>query len=402
MAKRVVVTGLGVISSIGIGKENFWQSLIKGVCGVKKVGSFDTSGHTAHLGAEAANFNPVDFINKKKIKYLGRASQMAIASTKLALEDAGLEIKALKDLRAAVSFGTTMGEIQSFEKADQEWIRNGKEAIDVLDIYKYPSHNIPSNVAIEFGLKARNRLFTTACAAGNYAIGYGFDLLRCGRADLAVTGGADVFSWIAFTGFDKIGAIAPQECSPFDKNRKGTIPADGSAALILETLDRALERKADIYAEILGYGLSCDAYHMTSPSVEGIAECMRQALKDANIKDSAVDYISAHGTGTIYNDRAESVAINEVFGKRRISVSSIKSMLGHTMGVASALEAISCCLTIKQDIIPPTINYKTPDPECDIDCVANVARKQKVNIALNNAFGFGGNNSCLVIKKYAS
>jgi len=261
-------------------------------------------------------------------------------------------------------------------------------------------NNIPVNIALEFKFNGRNRIFTTACAAGNYAISYGFDLLRLGDCDFVVAGGADSFSRIAFTGFDKVNAIAPEKCQPFDKNRKGMIPGEGAGILILETLKSAQKRSAHIYAEVLGCGLSCDAFHMTQPLVEGIAECMENALFVSSVKKKDVDYICAHGTGTIHNDKAECGAINKVFDHRRIPVNSCKSMLGHTMGAASAIEAIACCLAVKNDIIPPTINFETPDPECDIDCVPNKAREQKVNIALNNGFAFGGNHACLVLKKY--
>jgi 3-oxoacyl-[acyl-carrier-protein] synthase II len=255
-------------------------------------------------------------------------------------------------------------------------------------------------VALELKVRGPNLIFTTACAAGNYAIGYGFDLIKLGKADVVIAGGSDAFSYLAFTGFNQVRVVAPEKCQPFDKNRKGMLVGEGSGVMILETFDSALKRDAPIYAEILGYGLSCDAFHMTNPQVDGVVQCMRNALKEADILPDDVDYISAHGTGTRYNDKTESAAINQVFGGRKVAVSSIKSMLGHTMGAASAIEAIVCCLVVKNDIIPPTINYETPDPECDIDCVPNTARKQRVNIALNNGFAFGGNNACLVVKKW--
>lgn len=399
MKKRIVVTGLGVVSSIGIGKDAFWDNLLKGKSGISDVSSYDTSKHVTHKGGEIKNFNPEDFISKKRIKLTGRASQLAMTATKLALQDAELS-DAISNYRTSVCLGTTMGEIQSVEKADHAWIKLGQVNVDNLNLYQSPINNIPSNVALEFKLKGRNRIFTTACAAGNYAIGYGYDLLQFGESDIVVAGGSDSFSWIAFTGFNKVSATAPERCQPFDKNRKGIIPGEGAGIVVLETLDQAKKRKAHIYAEILGYGLSCDAHHMTNPQVEGLASCMNNALKEAGLKPSNIDYISAHGTGTIFNDRAECTAIKQVFGDKKIPVSSIKSMLGHTMGAASAIEAITCCLVVKDNVIPPTINYETPDPECDIDCVPNVARKETINIALNNGFAFGGNNACLAIKKF--
>lgn len=400
MKKRVVVTGMGIVSSIGIGKDAFWDNLIKGKSGISQITAFDTSGHTTHMGGEVKNFNPEDFISKKRAKLMGRASQMAVSATRLALEDAKLEESILSNYLVSICLGTTMGEIQSVEDADHAWIKYGQGEINSSRIYQSSVNNIPSNVALEFNLKGRNRIFTTACAAGNYAIGYGYDLLQSDKADIAVAGGSDAFSWIAFTGFDKVGAIAPEKCQPFDKNRKGMIPGEGAGILILETLDQALKRGTDIYAEILGYGLSCDAYHMTNPQMEGVASCMKEAIEAAGLSAEDVDYINAHGTGTVHNDRVESSAIKEVFSGRKVAVSSIKSMIGHTMGAASAIEAIACCLAVKNDIIPPTINYETPDPECDIDSVPNKARKQKIEVALNNGFAFGGNNSCLVLKKF--
>jgi 3-oxoacyl-[acyl-carrier-protein] synthase II len=245
-------------------------------------------------------------------------------------------------------------------------------------------------------------MFTTACAAGNYAIAYGYDLIKMERADIVFAGASDPFSRIEYTGFNQFSAVAPEKCQPFDKNRKGMMLAEGAGMIVLESLENALKRQAPIYAEIAGYGLSCDAFHMTSASVEGIAECMRKALREAGITVEEVDYISAHGTGTLANDRAECAAIKDVFGprSRQIPISSVKSMLGHTMGAASALEAIACSLVVKNDVIPPTINFETPDPECDIDCVPNQARKQMVSVALNNSYAFGGNNACLILKKF--
>jgi len=400
VSRRVVVTGIGVISSIGIGKDTFWDNLIKGKSGISEVTSFDTSGHATHIGGEVKSFKPDDFIARKRSKFMGRASQLVIAAAKLALEDAKLNKKSISDSVVSACLGTTMGEIQSVENADQTWIRGGLKKVDNLRLYQSPVNNLPSNVAIEFKLRGRNRIFTTACAAGNYAIGFGYDLLQAGDSDMVIAGGADAFSWIAFTGFNKVGAAAPDKCQPFDKNRKGMIPGEGAGILVLETLEEAQKRGAHIYAEVLGYGLSCDANHMTNPNAEGVASCMIAALSETGLNKADIDYICAHGTGTVHNDRVESAAIKQVFGDRKIAVSSLKSMLGHTMGVASAIEAIACCLSVENDIIPPTINFETPDPECDIDCVPNKARNQKVNIALNNGFAFGGNNACLVLKKF--
>jgi len=398
--KRVVVTGLGVISSIGIGKDQFWNNAVKGHSGISKVDLFDTSEHFTKLGGEIKNFQPEKFIDRRKLKFYGRASQLSIAATKMAMEDANLDARELDSERVAVFFGTTSGESQEIESMDKIWLKQGKDNVGLSSILQYPINNISSNVAIDFKFKGPNRMFTNACAAGNYAIGYGYDVLQSTDIDYVIAGGSDVFSYIVFTGFNQLGAVAPEKCQPFDKNRKGIIPGEGAGVLLLETLENARKRRAQVYAEILGYGLSCDAYHMTQPNRDGITACMAAALKESGIKPEEVDYVCAHGTGTKANDKTESEAINIIFGGRKVAVSSLKSMIGHTMGAASAIEAVTCCLTVKNDIITPTINYETPDAECDIDCVPNKARNQKTDIALNNAFAFGGNNSCLAIKKY--
>lgn len=401
MEKRVVVTGLGVVSPIGIGKDVFWENLVKGKSGISKIASFDTSKHFTHYGGEVKDFKPEDFIDKRKIKFLGRASQMAMAAGKLAMEDASLFFKDRPRYKIGVCIGTTMGETQIFESLNKKWIEEANAKLDPRLVIQTYNNVIASNIAIEFKLNGLNFVFPTACAAGNYAIGYAYNLIILDKADFMLAGGSDAFSRIAFTGFNQFGAIAPEKCQPFDKNRKGMIVSEGAAILVLESLESALKRGVEIYAEILGYGLNCDAFHMTNPQEDGITECTRNALKETDLLPEDIDYINAHGTGTLHNDKTECAAIKDVFGPRykKIPVSSIKSMLGHTMGAASAIEAIACCLTVKNDIIPPTINYETPDPECDIDCVPNVARKQKVDIAINNAFAFGGNNSCLVLKK---
>lgn len=400
MNKRVVITGLGVISSIGIGWEEFWDSLLKGKSGISPVTAFDTTNHFTHNGGEVKNFKPEEFISRERLPFMNRSTQMALAATKLALEDANLNSKNLTTYKVGTSHGTTFGTIQTIEEINNFAVNNQEISKNLF--YQLPTHSAPSAVAKEFKCGSPNFMFSTACAAGNYAIGYGYDLIKLNRVDIVLAGASDPFSRIEYTGFNQFSIVAPEKCQPFDKNRKGMMVAEGAGIVVLESLENALRRNATIYAEILGYGLSCDAKHMTNPSVEGIAACMRRAMKEAGITIKDVDYISAHGTGTKANDKNESAAIKEVFGSRykNIPVSSIKSMLGHTMGAASALEAITCALVVKNDIIPPTINYETPDPECDIDCVPNEARKQRVDIALNNSFAFGGNNACLVVKKF--
>jgi len=403
MNKRVVVTGLGVVSSIGIGWEEFWDSLLEGKSGISPVSSFDTTNHFTHNGGEVKNFKPEVFIQKDKLPFLSRASQLALAAAGLAMKDAGLSQNDISLMNTGVCIGTTMGSVQTSEIINELMVLHEKTDFSKELLCQVPTHSTPSAVAKELKASGPHMMFSTACAAGNYAIGYGFDLIRLGRAESVIAGGSEPLSKVAYTGFNQFSAVAPEKCQPFDKNRKGMMVAEGAGLLVLESIENALRRNVPIYAEILGYGLSCDAFHMTTSSVEGIASCMRKAMKEADIKVEDVDYISAHGTGTVSNDKNECAAIREVFGSRyqEIPVSSIKSMLGHTMGAASALEAITCALVIKNDTMPPTINYETPDPECDIDCVPNEARKMTVDVALNNSYAFGGNNACLVLKKYA-
>jgi 3-oxoacyl-[acyl-carrier-protein] synthase II len=402
MTKRVVITGLGVISSIGIGWEEFWDSLLKGRSGISPVASFDTTNHFTHNGGEVKNFRPEAFIAKERLAGMNRSTHMALAAAKLALKDSGFTTEKLRSNRVGVSHGTTLGDAQTIEEIDTLLIQN--EPVAERLIRQIPTHAAPCAIAAEFQLNGPIFMFSTACAAGNYAIAYGYDLIRASRADIVFSGASDPMSRIEFTGFNQFSAVAPEICRPFDKNRKGMIPAEGAGMLVLESLESALQRNVPIYAEILGYGLSCDAYHMTTASVEGLAACMKKAIREAGISHKEVDYISAHGTGTVANDRNECAAIREVFGPdyQKVPVSSIKSMLGHTMGAASALEAITCSLVVKYDMIPPTINFETPDPECNIDCVPNTARKHTVNIALNNSYAFGGNNASVAFKKFIS
>jgi 3-oxoacyl-[acyl-carrier-protein] synthase II len=400
MSDRVVITGLGVVSSIGIGWQDFWKNLLAGKSGVTPVSSFDTTNHFTHNGGEVRNFRAEDFIPAERLPFMNRATQMAVASAKLAWDDAGLTAADAADRTVGVSHGTTLGAAQAIEDVDSLLIQ--KQELRKGLLYQMPTHTAPSAIAREFNCHGPNFMFSTACAAGNYAIAYAYDLIRTNRADIVLAGASDGVSRIEYTGFNQFKAIAPEKCQPFDKNRKGMIPAEGAGTIILESLEAAVRRKAAIYAEIGGYGLSCDAHHMTTATVDGISACMNKALRGAGIAKEEVSYISAHGTGTIANDKIECASIREVFGPRYqgIPVSSIKSMLGHTMGAASALEAVACALIARHDMIPPTINYETPDPECDIDCVPNEARKQTVNVALNNSYAFGGNNASLVIQKF--
>jgi len=403
MKRRVVITGLGVVSSIGIGKDEFWKNLVRGKSGISEVTVFDTSKYDNHNGGEVKNFDPLKFIPREYVKDMGRASQFVVAASKMALEDTGLAVSKLKKGRIGVIIGTTMADIQSLEEVDRHWTKEGEDDVWATTIMKYPGNELSSNVGYYLGIKGPNYVIPTACAAGNYSIGYSFDLIRTNKADAMLAGGSDPFSRITFTGFSRVFAMAPDRCQPFDKNRKGMIIGEGAGVMVLEELEHAKRRKAPIYAEVLGYGVSCDAHHMTTPGIEGIILMLEKAIKNSNISEDEVDYICAHGTGTPSNDKAECKAVKNVFGERfkKMPVNSIKSMLGHTMGAASAIESISTVLTIKNSIIPPTINYEEDDPECEgVDCVPNVARKKDVKIALNNSLAFGGNNACVAFGKY--
>ena len=402
MENRVVITGIGVISSIGIGRKNFWEALNKGTSGISRIASFDTSDFPTHNGGEVKDFFPEDYLDKRKTRFIGRTSMLAMSAARLALKDSALNLSSFNRERSGVCMGTTMGETQVLEEINHAWVKQGEKYIDAKLISRYPSYVLASNLGADLKLKGPNYIIPTACAAGNYAIGYASDLIKSGDADIMFAGGADAFSKIAFVGFNRLYAVAPDKCQPFDKNRKGMMVGEGAGVVVLEKLESALKRKAEIYAEILDYSLSCDAHHMTAPESNGIAACLQKALSACGLTPEDVDYLNAHGTGTPANDREECLAIKKVFGERavKLPVSSIKSMLGHTMGAASSIEAIACALAVKNDLIPPTINFETPDPECDIDCVPNTCRRQKTDIAFNSSSAFGGNNACLVIKKY--
>lgn len=398
---RVVVTGIGFITSIGQGRENVWSRLLAGQSGISRVESFDPSRHAAHLGGEIKNFTPPADLTQLDPRQLGRASQLAIAATRLAIHDAGLSALSLPASRVGVAMGTTSGEPGKVEEFDDLYLAGGIDSIGPEIVTQYPSHVIAAHIAAEFGWGGPTVMLPAACAAGNYAIGWSLDALLAHRADIMFAGGADAFSRITYTGFARLGAIAPELCQPFDKGRKGMVPGEGAAVLVLERLDDARLRGARIFAEVAGYGLSCDAHHMTAahPEGDGAARAMHQALRHAGLDAAAVDYVSAHGTGTPTNDKLETKAMKQVFGDRRVPTSSIKSMLGHTMGAASAIECGVCALAVAENRVPPTINFTEPDPECDVDCVPNQARELPVQVAMNNAYAFGGNNASVIFRK---
>ena len=402
MKSRIAVTGLGLVTPVGAGREEVWEGLLAGRSGFALVESFDTRAFSVHLGAEVRGFDPSPWVRRQDAAALGRASLLAIAAARQALEDAGLDPESVEPERAGVAMGTTSGEPREVERFDDRYLAGELDQVGPEFIGLYPCHMIAAHVARELGFAGVNTMIPTACAAGNYAIAHAVDVLRAGRADVMLAGGADAFSRITYTGFARLGAIAPERCQPFDRNRKGMIPGEGAAVLVLEPLDRALARGARVYAELAGYGLSCDAHHMTAahPEGDGAVRAMERALADAGAVAGEVSYISAHGTGTPTNDRLETLAVKRVFGAaaRRTPMSSIKSMIGHTMGAASAIEAAVCALAVALDRIPPTMNLE--EPEEDLDFVPNAARDHRVVLAMNNAYAFGGNNASVILRKH--
>ena len=416
-ARRIAVTGLGAVTPVGTGKEEVWANLLAGRLGFAPVASFDTQAFNVHLGAEVRGFSPAPYVRRLDPARLGRASQLAIAAARLALADAGLGEEAggpggplepgepfgvgeVAAALAGVAMGTTSGEPREVERFDDRYLAGELDAVGAEFMTLYPCHMIAAHVARELGFAGINTMIPAACAAGNYALAHAVDVLRAGRAELMLAGGADAFSRITYAGFARLGAIAPERCQPFDRRRKGMIPGEGAAVLVLEPLDTARRRGARIYAEVAGYGLSCDAHHMTAahPEGDGAVRAMSRALADAGVAPEQVSYISAHGTGTPTNDRLEAIAVGRVFGAgTRVPISSIKSMLGHTMGAASAIEAAVCALAVATDEIPPTMGLE--DPENDFDYVPNEARRLRVEVAMNNAYAFGGNNASTIFRK---
>ncbi len=398
--RRVVVTGIGAVTPVGAGRERAWANLLAGKSGITPVESFDTSAYSVHVGGEIKDFAPGTF-QRLDAEEVGRASQLAVVAARQALADAGLDDGAVEPARAGVVMGTTSGEPREVERFDDRHVAEQLERVGPGFMNRYPCHVIAGHVASEVDFAGVNAMIPAACAAGNYALAHACDVLRAGRADVMLAGGADSFSRITYTGFARLGAIAPERCQPFDLGRKGMIPGEGAAVLVLEPLDEALARGARPFAEITGYGLSCDAHHMTAAHPEGAARAMTRALEDSGRRPEDVGYVSAHGTGTPTNDRLETRAVKRVFGDAAYGVpmSSIKSMIGHTMGAASAIEAMVCVLAVATDRIPPTANYEQPDPECDLDCVPNQAREQRVDVAMNNAYAFGGNNASVIFEK---
>ena len=411
MKRRVVVTGLGAVTPLGIGAEKTWKALCAGKSGIGRISRFDTTNFQTKIAGEVKDFDPEDFLDKKQVRRMDSFVHYCMAATIMAMEDSKLEVANQDAERIGVLIGTGLGGLPTLEKNHTLLIEGGPKKISPFFIPMMIANMAPGQIAIHFGIKGPNTCVVTACAAGSHAIGDSYKLIQRGDADIVITGGTEAtITPLNIGGFNAMKAIStnndePEKASrPFDKNRDGFVPAEGAGTIILEELELALKRGANIYGEIVGYGLTSDAFHITAPDPQGggAARCMKMALLDANILPSEVNYINAHGTSTPMNDTIETLAIKTVFNEysKKIPVSSTKSMTGHLLGAAGGVEAVFTILTIRDGIIPPTINYETPDPDCDLDYVPNVARRADVRIAISNSFGFGGTNATLVFKRF--
>ncbi len=409
--QRVVITGLGVLSPVGIGKEEYWKALLQGRSGIGPVTRFDPSLFDSKIAGEIKDFAPEQFLDRKEIRRMDRFTQFGVAAAKLAVGDAALEIEKenLEDI--GVVIGSGIGGIETLCDQHSVLLTKGPNRISPLFIPMIISNMAAGQISISLGPKGPNITVVTACASGTNAIGEAYVMLRRGAAKVILAGGAEApIVPVAMAGFCSMKAMStnndePQRASrPFDRNRDGFVISEGAGVVVLETLGHASARGARIYGEVAGYGCTADGYHITAPEPEGAeaARAIRIALEDAGISPDQVDYINAHGTSTGLNDKIETMAIKKVLGDHayRTPVSSIKSMIGHSLGAAGALEAIACALSVSTDWVPPTINYEQPDPECDLDYVPNQARQCPVRVAVSNSFGFGGHNGVLVIKKF--
>lgn len=410
MRRRVVVTGLGAISPLGIGVEETWKRAIAGESGIGPITKFEASGLPSRIAGEVKGFKPEEFMSRKLVSRIDTFIQYAVAASRMALEDAGLPTADLGP-SAGVIIGVGMGGMGVVENYSLVLREKGWRRITPFFIPMVIPNMAAGQVAMLFGAKGPNTAVCTACAAGNHAIGEAFRLVREGRAEVMICGGTEsLITPLSVGGFAIMKALStrnedPRRASrPFDAQRDGFVMAEGCGILVLESLEHAKARGARIYAEIVGYGLNADAYHMTAPHPEGegAVRCMEMALADAGLKPQEVDYINAHGTSTPLNDAAETKAIKKVFGEHayKLAVSSTKSMTGHLLGGAGGLEAVFTVKAVHEDLIPPTINYEEPDPDCDLDYVPNEARRTRVRVAMSNAFGFGGTNAVLVFKKF--
>jgi 3-oxoacyl-[acyl-carrier-protein] synthase II len=406
------VTGVGLVIPTGIGTETVWKNICEGRSGIGPLTRFDPNGFETKIAGEVKGFNPEAYIEKKEIKKMDVFIQYALAATREALEDAQLKITPENCDRIGVIVGTGLGGLPTLEKYHQILLEKGPSRISPFFIPMLIANLASGQIAILFGVKGPNICIATACATGAHCIGDAFRAIVYGDAEAIIAGGTEAnISPLTISGFNAMKALSTRNeepekaCRPFEKNRDGFVVAEGAGILILEELEFALKRGAKIYGELIGYGYTGDAYHITAPSPEGegAARCMRMAIKDAGLRPENIDYINAHGTSTPLNDLTETQAIKTVFGEhaKKVAISATKSMTGHLLGAAGSTEVIFSLLAIRDGIIPPTINYDVPDPECDLDYVPNVARRQTLTVVMSNAFGFGGTNATLVLRKFS-
>ncbi len=409
--RRVVITGLGVVSPVGNTVKDFWNALCEGKSGAGYITYFDAAEFSSHIDAEVKNFDPSFCINPKELKRMDRFVQFAVCASKMAFDDSGIDLTKTDPNRIGVVIGTGIGGLHVVEEQEKSYLERGPKRISPFLIPMLIVNMAPGQVSITLGVKGPNSCVTTACASGGHSIGDAFKIIQRADAEAMIAGGTEsCITPLGFGGFCALKALTtrndnPQKASrPFDLERDGFLMAEGSGIVVLEELEHARKRGAKIYAEMVGYGMSGDAYHITAPDPDGDggARCMMQSLKDAGLNPEAVDYINAHGTSTPLNDKIETLAIKKVFGSyaKKLAVSSTKSVTGHLLGAAGGVECVASVLAIKEGVIPPTINYEYPDPECDLDYVPNIARKQPVNVAISNSLGFGGHNVTLVMKKF--
>jgi 3-oxoacyl-[acyl-carrier-protein] synthase II len=410
MQRRVVVTGLGIVSPLGTGLKKNWEAVCAGRSGIRKITRFDASLFTSQIAGEVPDFKSEDWLDKQQARRFDIFIHYALAAARMAMEDSALKIDEINAQKVGCITGTGLGGLAMLEEYHQILVEKGPKRISPFFIPGIIANMVPGLIAIEFGARGPNQSIETACTSSCHAIGEAFRYIREGRVDAMISGGTEaVISPLALGGFCAMRALStrndqPEKASrPFDKDRDGFVIGEGAGILILEEMEQAKARGAKIYAELVGYGLSADAYHITAPDPEGkgAIACMRMAIDDAGLKPEDIDYINAHGTSTDLNDASETKGIKAVFGKHayKLAVSSTKSMTGHLLGGAGGIEAIFSVMAIKNSLIPPTINYETPDPACDLDYVPNKARAAKVRTALSNSFGFGGTNGSLLFKE---
>jgi 3-oxoacyl-[acyl-carrier-protein] synthase II len=413
MKKRVVVTGVGVVTPIGIGVEAFWDSLKNGRSGVGRVTFFDTADYPCKIDAEVKGFEPEKYIDRKTIRRMDRFTQFALAAADMAIRDAGLDTAKLDSERVGVIVGSGIGGLSTIEEEHDVLRQRGARRVSPFLIPRLIANIAPGEIAIRWGYTGPNYAVSSACATSNHAIGDSLRMLRYGDADVIVAGGTEAaITQLGFAGFCSARTLstrndAPEKASrPFDKDRDGFVMGEGAGIVILETLEHAQARGAKIYAELSGYGATDDAYHITAPNPEGTAaiKAMQRALKDAEVSPDQVQYVNAHGTSTSLNDKTETKAIKAVFGEhaKKLAISSTKSMMGHLLGAAGVVEMVATVLCMQHKLAHPTINYETPDPECDLDYIPNKARPMTIDTALSNSLGFGGHNAVLVIQRYAA